>query len=138
MPWWCLTRAVESLADIYAFLRDVVYYASPSDVPLAILSLDQEKAFDRVDWSFLRRTLCHMGFGPNFVQWVDVLYSGGQSAVNVNGYLSSFFSLTRGVAKVTPFPISCMSSTQKFLPVICVPTHPSRVSPCQGNRSPSR
>ena len=62
------------IGENVSFLRDVVHFASSSDVPVAILSLDQEKAFDRVDWSFLRRTLCHMGFGPDFVQWVDVLY----------------------------------------------------------------
>ena len=73
-----------------------------SDVPVAILSLDQEKAFDRVDWSFLRRTLHQMGFGPDFVQWVNLLYCGVQSAVNVNGHLSSFFSLSHGVRQGCP------------------------------------
>ena len=79
-----------------------------------------------------------MGFGPDFVQWVDVLYGGGQSAVKDNGYLSSFFSLTRGVCQGCPLLLSCISFTQKFLPVISVPTHPFRVSPFQGNQSPSR
>lgn len=124
------------IGENVAFLRDVVHFAPSSDVPAAILSLDQEKAFDRVDWSFLRRTLCHMGFGPDFVQWVDVLYGGVQSAVNGNGYLSSCCLLV--FVKVAPFLLSCMSFTQKFSPVISVPTHPSQVSPCQGNRSASR
>ena len=85
-----------------SFLCDLVHFASSSDVPVAILSLDQKKAFNRVDWSFLHLTLCHMGFSPEFVQWVDVLYGGVQSAVNVNGYLSSFFSLTCGVRQGCP------------------------------------
>ena len=38
-----------------------------------ILSLDQEKAFDRVDWSFLFATLDKMGFGPSFIRWVRLL-----------------------------------------------------------------
>ena len=79
-----------------AFLWDVSY-ATTFDSPVAILSLDQEKAFDRVDWGFMLSTLRTMGFGASFVNWVHLLYTNVQSAVNVNGYLSSFFSLSRGV-----------------------------------------
>ena len=73
---------------------------------MSILSLDQEKAFDRVDWGFLRSVVVHMGFGPSFVAWVDLFYSGVQSAVKVNGYLTHFFKLSRGVHK--GFPLSSL------------------------------
>ena len=85
-----------------ALIRDVVTYATSANVPVAILSLDQEKAFDRVDWGFLRSILVHMGFGPSFVSWVDLFYSGVQSAVKVNGYLTHFFKLSRGVRQGCP------------------------------------
>ena len=44
-------------------LHDVVNYANELDIPGAIVSLDQEKAFDRVEWSFLLKVLRKMGFG---------------------------------------------------------------------------
>ena len=69
---------------------------------MALLSLDQEKVFDRVDWGFLRSALVHMGFGPSFVSWVDLFYLGVQSAVKVNGYLTHFFKLSRGVRQGCP------------------------------------
>ena len=81
---------------------DAIEYANEHDLPLAVLSLAQEKAFDRVEWSFLLDTLSKMGFGPSFVQWVHTFYSGPQSAVNVNGYVSEFFSLSRGVRQGCP------------------------------------
>jgi len=47
-------------------LQDAILYAQETDQPLALLSFDQEKAFDRVDWSYLLRVLSKMGFGPHF------------------------------------------------------------------------
>ena len=90
------------IGENVAFLCDVVSYAFMFDSPVAILSLDQEKAFDRVDWSFMYATLCRMGFGTSFLQWVNLFYTGVQSSVNVNGYLSPFFSLSRGVRQGCP------------------------------------
>ena len=85
-----------------ALLHDVVEFASSSGTPVAILSIDQEKAFDRVDWSFMRSTLSAMGFGPSFISWVYLFYCCIQSAVNVNGYLSPFCHLSRGVQQGCP------------------------------------
>ena len=85
-----------------SLLRDVVDYVSDADLPCAILSLDQEKAFDKVDWHFLQKTLSTMGFGPSFCRWVSLFYTGIQSAVIVNGYISEFFSLSRGVRQGCP------------------------------------
>ena len=85
------------IGENVALLRDVVDFASFSDTPVAVLSLDQEKAFDRVDWSFMRATLSAMGFGSSYIAWVNLFYHCVQSSVNVNGYLSSLFGLSHGV-----------------------------------------
>lgn len=77
-----------------ALLRDVVSYATETNTPVAILSLDQEQAFDRVDWLFMPATLCRVGIGPSFVCWVDLFYTGVESAIDVNGYITLFFSVT--------------------------------------------
>ena len=90
------------IGENVAFLRDVVDYATDTNSPVAVLSLDQEKAFDRVDWSFMRSVLVSMGFGSSFVRWVKLFYTNVQSCVNVNGYLSPFFSLSRGVRQGCP------------------------------------
>ena len=90
------------IGENVALLRDVVYYSTSFDSPVAILSLDQEKTFDRVDWDFMRSTLSTMGFGPSFISWVNLFYNRVQSAVNVNGYLSPFFNLSRGVRQGCP------------------------------------
>ena len=119
-----------------SLLRDIVSYATDQDIPLAILSLDQEKAFDRVDWSFLHRTLESMGFGPSFRTWVRVFYSDISSAVLVNGYLSEFFGLTRGVRQGCPLSallyvlvsevLACSIRSSTEIRGLALPTDPSR------------
>ena len=90
------------IGENVAFLRDVVDYCSTSGKPGLILSLDQEKTFDRVDWSFLHSVLLSMGFGPSFCNWVQLFYCDVSSAVNVNGFISDFFPLSRGVRQGCP------------------------------------
>ena len=99
------------IGENVSLLRDVVHYASSSGTPVAILSLDQEKAFDRVDWGFMKSTLVAMGFGPSFILWVNLFYFHVQSLDNVNGYLSPFFPLSRGVRQGCP-PSSTEHSSQ--------------------------
>ena len=90
------------IGENVAYVRDAIQYASTQDLPLAILTLDQEKAFDRVEWEFLFCILERMGFGPSFCKWVQTLYTGVQSSVIVNGFLSKFFNLHRGVRQGCP------------------------------------
>ena len=90
------------IGENVAYVRDAIQYASINDLPLAVLTLDQEKAFDRVQWEFLFCTLERLGFGYSFCKWVQTLYSGVQSSVIVNGHLSAFFNLQRGVRQCCP------------------------------------
>ena len=90
------------IGENVAFLRDLVDYTSESGTPAAILSLDQEKAFDRVDWPFLFQTLSWLGFGRSFISWVRLLYTGIRSAILVNGYTSDSFWPSRGVRQGCP------------------------------------
>lgn len=61
-----------------------------------ILSLDAQKAFDRVSWKYLFQTLKRFQFGPNFIKWIQTLYSDPQAVVKVNGFISDRFALERG------------------------------------------
>ena len=74
------------IGENVAFLCGIVLFAGTFDSPVVILSLDQEKAFDRVDWGYMYATLCKMGFGTSFLKWVNLFYTDVQRAVNVNGY----------------------------------------------------
>ena len=57
-----------SILSYLNFVRDLIEYCNSKNLPLAIISLDQEKAFDKVNWNFLNGVLQRMNFGPEFRQ----------------------------------------------------------------------
>ncbi|GBG82821.1 hypothetical protein CBR_g36352 [Chara braunii] len=67
-----------------------------------IAMLDLKKAYDRVNWSFVLATLEHMGFGPRFQQIVRELYIDATATVNVNGFQSASFTLSRSLRQGCP------------------------------------
>lgn len=90
------------IGDNIRLIQDSATYANLLNLPLAILSLDQEKAFDRVNWTFLIRVLQRFGFGPSFISWIHLFYTGPLSTVQVNGFFAAPFSLSRGVRQGCP------------------------------------
>ena len=67
-----------------------------------LVTLDQEKTFDRVDHEFLMRVFSKFGFGPMFCGWVSLLYDNVFSRVICNGKLTCPISLGRGVRQGCP------------------------------------
>ena len=80
-----------------ALLRDTLAFIERKNETGILLSLDQEKAFDRVDRSFLLNLLQHFGFGPWFQACIATLYKGAYMQVLVNEFLTEPIYLARGV-----------------------------------------
>jgi len=59
--------------------------------------IDQLKAFDRVSHDFLHKTLQHFGFGPIFRHWISTIYNNSTSSIKVNGWLTKFINMERGL-----------------------------------------
>lgn len=83
-------------------LANVIYSPGPSRTPEAVISLDAEKAFDRVEWEYLFGVLKKFGFGKTFIAWTRLLYSSPQACVQTNYSRSNFFPLSRGTRQGCP------------------------------------
>lgn len=68
----------------------------------ALLSLDAEKVFDRIEWQYLFRTMERMGFGDTFMKWVRIMYANPLAEVLTNGITSAPFRLYRGTRQGCP------------------------------------
>ena len=78
-------------------LRDTLAFIERTKETGILISLDQEKAFDRVDRSFLLNLLELFGFGPWFRACIATLYKGAYMQILVNDFLSNPVPLMRGV-----------------------------------------
>ena len=83
-------------------IRDVLFYCDSKQINGYLLSLDQEKAFDKLNRDFLFKVLHKMNFGPHLIKWIHSLYTDNVGHVLVNGYTSPGFTISRGVKQGCP------------------------------------
>ncbi|KAJ3607751.1 hypothetical protein NHX12_024802 [Muraenolepis orangiensis] len=63
-----------SMVDNVHLIRDVLEVSSSLDINTGLISLDQEKAFDRVEHSFLWKVMEKFGFSAGFIAKIKTLY----------------------------------------------------------------
>jgi hypothetical protein len=68
----------------------------------AMVLIDQEKAFDRIEHNFIQKTLEKFGFGKNFRKWTEILYRNITAKVQVNGTVTEQFEIQRSVRQGCP------------------------------------
>lgn len=84
-------------------LFDIIYTQETNNkLPEILLSLDAEKAFDRVEWDYLFSALSRFGFGTRFISLIRLLYAKPQASVQTNNIRSSYFPLSRSTRQGCP------------------------------------
>ena len=91
-----------SIFENLMLVRDSIDYCNEKSLPLALVKIDQEKAFDRVNWSFLEKVLVRMNFGRIFISFVKTMYNSVACKIQNNGHLSKNVLLQRGVRQGCP------------------------------------
>lgn len=90
-----------SILDNLHSVRDIFDFAFNNNINLGFLSLDQEKAFDRVDHAFLFETIKAFGFGE-FISMIRLLYNDATCMIKIAGGLSVPVKVNRGIRQGCP------------------------------------
>jgi hypothetical protein len=68
-------------------------HGASSTSPFCAYKLDLSKAYDRVDWTFLEKTLHKIGFSHRWVLWIMSCVTTVRYSIKFNGTLLEAFSL---------------------------------------------
>uniref|UniRef100_A0A8C5LLZ2 Reverse transcriptase domain-containing protein n=1 Tax=Leptobrachium leishanense TaxID=445787 RepID=A0A8C5LLZ2_9ANUR len=88
--------------DATARAIGAVAYAKQTGEGVILLSMDAEKAFDRVSWPFLFQVLRRMGLPDIFLDQVQALYTNPSARIRVNGVLSAPIPIYNGTRQGCP------------------------------------
>ena len=78
-------------------ILDLIKYAELENIEAILISLDFEKAFDRVKLHVLYDVLRYFDFGDRFIKWTQLLYAQFESCTTNNGEIFEWFMPTRGL-----------------------------------------
>eukprot|EP00253_Pinus_taeda_P011302 PITA_11302 len=82
--------------------QEVIHSVKQKKKKGVILKIDLSKAYDRINWLYLRLLLTHLGFNYSFINWIMGCISNVSFAVLINGAASPFFKSQRGLRQGCP------------------------------------
>ena len=86
-------------------IQTILEHVNQNNEDLAIISLDNEKAFDRVEINCVYEVLKKFNFHTDFLQWIQILYKNITSQVIVNEKMTSAIHIQRSVRQGCPLPM---------------------------------
>ena len=86
-------------------IREIISQAKLNKKPVYILTFDQEKAFDQVNWEYLDMVLKKFNFPEAFITMIKTMYNDIESTILINGNLTSFFKVNRGLRQGCPLSL---------------------------------
>ncbi|XP_057825619.1 uncharacterized protein LOC131037482 [Cryptomeria japonica] len=79
-----------------------MHWAKADNQKVAMVLLDFEKAYDRIEWPFVRGMLQAFGFPSYFCKWIDIIFKDSSTVVEINGDMSEAIPLRRSIRQGCP------------------------------------
>ena len=83
-------------------LLDVIEYTKKEKIKGLLISVDFEKAFDKVEYKAVYKALSWFGYGQNMIKMIMVLFEEFRMQTSNNGYFSDEFCTTKGLFQGNP------------------------------------
>ena len=97
------------MAENVMKMLNLMEYCERQDKSAVIISLDFEKAFDKLEWRSIQLAMEAFSIGPKFREYVEILYKQPVTCTMNNGMWSNWFEPSR----------SCRQGGPDFLTAVC-------------------
>ena len=91
-----------NILDGVGIVHETVHELHRKKLNGVILKIDFEKAYDKVNWSFLQQTLRMKGFSSEWCALIDSFVLGGSVAIKVNDDTGRYFQTKKGLRQGDP------------------------------------
>eukprot|EP00061_Rhincodon_typus_P012819 g38793.t1 len=107
-----------SIPEILTIFKDMITYMQDRGVDTCLISLDQEKIFDRISHTYMWDVLSKMGFGERICNWI-LFCTNIISAVSINrtGYLKVLGIWFEGARVCTKTWEECIANVRQKLSI---------------------
>ena len=83
-----------NISESNRMIDDIINYMDEADQEGIIVFVDQEKAYDRVEWGWVNHVLKGFNFGSKCCGLIQMLFKNAKTCIKTNGFISRFFSLS--------------------------------------------
>eukprot|EP00253_Pinus_taeda_P035371 PITA_35371 len=91
-----------NILDVVAYTQECIFSMFSKNIDAVVLKIDLQKAYDCIDWGFIRCLLAKIGLRSEMINWIMACIEKVNYAININGIPSPYFHAERGLRQGCP------------------------------------